>query len=60
MPEPREQEPEAGARAVARILHGLGSPAFPAKQWSSNAFWGRYTTTDFAAVLRAARANFTM
>ena len=26
-------------RAVARILHGLGSPAFPASEWSKQPMW---------------------
>lgn len=38
------------ARALARILHGLASPAFPADRWSKCGVWGRYAAVDFAAV----------
>ncbi|EPS58227.1 hypothetical protein M569_16589, partial [Genlisea aurea] len=44
-------------RAVARILHGLGSPAFPSSTWSRTHFWGRYLQTDFKAVIEAAKAE---
>lgn len=41
------------ARALARILHGLASPAFPADRWAKCGVWGRYAGVDFAAVLTA-------
>ncbi len=41
-------------RAVARIMHGMASPAFPADQWSKCGFWCRYTDMDFGAVQRLA------
>uniref|UniRef100_A0A7N0ZT59 DNA 3'-5' helicase n=1 Tax=Kalanchoe fedtschenkoi TaxID=63787 RepID=A0A7N0ZT59_KALFE len=44
-------------RAVARIMHGLGSPAFPTSTWSKAHFWGRYTHIDFRTVLEAAKAE---
>ncbi|KAK2636714.1 hypothetical protein Ddye_031506 [Dipteronia dyeriana] len=44
-------------RAVARIMHGIGSPAFPSTIWSKTHFWGRYTQIDFQAVMEAARAE---
>jgi ATP-dependent DNA helicase Q4 len=53
----REQDgPDLRPHAVARILHGLGSPAFPAIDWRKRmgAFWGQFYNTDFAAVLTAA------
>ena len=44
-----------GPRAVARILHGLGSPAYPPQQWArNNPFWERHASVDFKAVLRIA------
>ncbi|KAK1574819.1 hypothetical protein Q3G72_000191 [Acer saccharum] len=44
-------------RAVARIMHGIGSPAYPSTIWSKTHFWGRYTQIDFQAVMEAARAE---
>lgn len=38
-------------RAIARILHGVASPAFPTAQWSKCGFWQQYTNIDFAQVL---------
>eukprot|EP00899_Mesostigma_viride_P022244 jgi/Mesvir1/3203/Mv16353-RA.1 len=37
-------------RAVARILQGLDSPAFPSKLWRKNPFWERHINCDFHAV----------
>ncbi|KAL3649864.1 hypothetical protein CASFOL_006267 [Castilleja foliolosa] len=42
-------------RAVARILHGLSSPAFPSATWSRTHFWGRYVHIDFKAIMEAAK-----
>lgn len=53
----REQAgPPLTARALARILHGVGSPAFPSDAWGKRmgAFWGSQCQVDFAAVLKAA------
>lgn len=53
----REQAgPELSGRALARILHGVGSPAFPPDPWGKRmgAFWGSQMHVDFAAVLKAA------
>ena len=53
----REQAgPELPARALARILHGLGSCGFPSDSWHKRigAFWGSQSNVDFAAVLKAA------
>ncbi|KAK0574849.1 hypothetical protein LWI29_030071 [Acer saccharum] len=44
-------------RAVARIMHGIGSPSYPSTIWSKTHFWGRYTQIDFQAVMEAARAE---
>ena len=37
-------------RAIARILHGVASPAFPTAQWSKCGFWQQYTNIDFTQV----------
>ncbi|GFP95560.1 ATP-dependent DNA helicase q-like 5 [Phtheirospermum japonicum] len=42
-------------RAVARILHGLSSPAFPSATWSRTHFWGRYVHVDFRAIMEASK-----
>lgn len=44
-------------RAVARIMHGIGSPAYPSTIWSKTHFWGRYTNIDFKVVMNAAKAE---
>ncbi|XP_075109757.1 ATP-dependent DNA helicase Q-like 5 [Nicotiana tabacum] len=44
-------------RAIARILHGIASPAFPSSSWSRTHFWGRYMQTDFKAITEAAKAE---
>ncbi|KAG0526365.1 hypothetical protein BDA96_06G139900 [Sorghum bicolor] len=44
-------------RAVARIMHGISSPAFPSATWSKNHFWGRYVEVDFPVVMEAAKAE---
>ena len=35
------------SRAVARILHGIASPQFPAIDWSNHRLWRRYADADF-------------
>lgn len=53
----REQAgPALSGRALARILHGVGSPAFPPDAWHKRmgAFWGSQAHIDFGAVLKAA------
>ncbi|DBA84790.1 TPA: hypothetical protein ACH3X1_016785 [Trebouxia sp. C0004] len=42
-------------RAVARILHGVASPAFPTAQWTKCGFWQQYTNVDFAQIAAAAQ-----
>ena len=37
-------------RAIARILHGVASPAFPTAHWSKCGFWQQYTNIDFTQV----------
>ncbi|KZV40014.1 ATP-dependent DNA helicase Q-like 5-like [Dorcoceras hygrometricum] len=44
-------------RAIARIFHGLSSPAFPSATWSRTHFWGRYAEMDFEVVMEAAKAE---
>ncbi|KAL9225578.1 hypothetical protein vseg_001483 [Gypsophila vaccaria] len=44
-------------RAVARIMHGIASPAYPSATWSKTHFWGRYTNVDFKGIMEAARAE---
>ncbi|KAF5189700.1 Atp-dependent dna helicase [Thalictrum thalictroides] len=41
-------------RAIARIMHGIPSPAFPSAIWSKTHFWGRYLQIDFPIVMEAA------
>eukprot|EP00887_Chlorella_sp_A99_P001903 scaffold18.g1903.t1 len=51
-----QRGPALSPLAVARILHGLASPAFPADAWAKRvgAFWGSQSAADFGAVLAAA------
>ncbi|KAG6759107.1 hypothetical protein POTOM_035574 [Populus tomentosa] len=42
-------------RAIARIMHGIASPAYPSTTWSKTHFWGRYTQIDFQVVMEAAK-----
>ena len=42
------------ARAVARVLHGLGSPAFPAAEWRRNPLWERHANVDFDVIAETA------
>ncbi|KAK1403216.1 DNA helicase [Heracleum sosnowskyi] len=44
-------------RAIARIMHGIASPAFPSAIWSRTHFWGRYAEIEFKAVMEAAKAE---
>jgi hypothetical protein len=37
-------------RAVARICHGISSPAFPASIWRNDALWKRFSDVDFYAL----------
>ncbi|KAH6571339.1 hypothetical protein BASA62_003924 [Batrachochytrium salamandrivorans] len=41
-------------RAVARIFHGLSSPKYPAKSWSSNKHWNSYPFYNFKDLARLA------
>ena len=38
------------ARAAARLLHGLNSPAFQATEWRDSPFWGRHAETPFETI----------
>ena len=42
------------ARAVARVLHGLGSPAYPAPEWRKNHLWERHGNVDFPLIVSMA------
>ncbi|KAL9307513.1 ATP-dependent DNA helicase Q-like 5 [Arabidopsis thaliana] len=44
-------------RAIARIMHGVGSPAFPNSVWSKTHFWGRYMNVDFRVIMEAAQTE---
>ncbi|KAL5552486.1 hypothetical protein UlMin_039887, partial [Ulmus minor] len=44
-------------RAVARIMHGIASPAYPSTYWSKTHFWERYTKIDFHTVMEAPKAE---
>ncbi|KAI4373796.1 hypothetical protein MLD38_011876 [Melastoma candidum] len=44
-------------RAVARIMHGIASPAYPSSTWAKTHFWGRYSHVDFHMVIEAAKAE---
>ncbi|XAR64431.1 DNA helicase [Bertholletia excelsa] len=44
-------------RAVARIMHGIPSPAYPSATWSRTHFWGRYMHVDFPVVMEVAKAE---
>ncbi|KAL3690660.1 hypothetical protein R1sor_004311 [Riccia sorocarpa] len=37
-------------RAVARIFHGIWSPAFPYFDWSGNHAWGKYERVSFGVI----------
>ena len=48
------------ARAVARILHGIGSPKYPAAEWrrgSSAHLWERHRDVDFYTVVEMCNAE---
>lgn len=42
-------------RAVARVMHGIASPAYPYATWGKTHFWGRYTKINFKVVMEAAK-----
>lgn len=41
------------SRAIARILQGVASPAFPTAQWSKCGFWQQYANLDFYTIVSA-------
>ena len=46
------------ARAVARILHGIASPNYPAKVWGmERRFWRSHLDVDFNIVLQLAQTE---
>ncbi|KAF5776292.1 putative DNA helicase [Helianthus annuus] len=44
-------------RAIARIMHGIASPAFPSSTWYKTHFWGRYIQTNIDVIMEAAKAE---
>ena len=42
-------------RAVARIFHGIGSPAFPVSSWRRCPQWGHNAEADFRHIMALAR-----
>lgn len=47
------REHRIAPRPAARILHGVGSPAFPASTWASSSWWGKHADVAFELVLAA-------
>lgn len=41
------QGDELTGRVLARVLHGLGSPAHPREEWLKSGVWGRYDSIAF-------------
>ena len=52
----RTLEGSISPRAVARIFHGIPSPAYPMIEWRNNHFWGRHLGVEFAELMKAAKA----
>ena len=50
----KAQGPMLTGRAIARIMQGISSPAYPAYNWARNTMWARYMDTDFEVLLKAA------
>ena len=46
-------------RVIARIFHGLPSPAFTARMWQRNSSWGRYKSTEFERIKELAEELIT-
>jgi ATP-dependent DNA helicase Q4 len=46
------------ARAVARVLHGLGSPSYPAQEWrrkeKAGHLWEKHAKVDFDVIMKLA------
>ncbi len=42
--------------SMAKVFHGLNSPAFPTKDWRSNPFWARYVDYSFEEVYAVCQA----
>lgn len=51
---PAAQAALVDGRAIARILHAVNSPMFPASEWAKSPWWGRHAGVDFDVVLQAA------
>jgi hypothetical protein len=37
---------------LAKVLHGLSSPALPYDQWSKSPWWGRLSGVDFCFLVK--------
>jgi hypothetical protein len=53
----RLAEGACSARAVTRVLQGLGSPLFPASEWRARAHWAAFGRCRFADVLAVVAAD---
>ena len=51
---PGKVKTELSGRAVARIFHGISSPAFPYKAWSSSTYWRMHKDVNFQVLRRLA------
>ena len=45
----------SSGRVVARIFHGIGSPQYPAIDWSRNHMWRRHPNVDFNFIRHTAQ-----
>ena len=45
-------------RAVARILHGVASPAFLREEWSQRDVWARHKDLEFGEICEIAKSAF--
>ena len=43
--------------SIARIMHGLASPSYPADQWGKCGFWGKYARWDFLSLADLAKGE---
>lgn len=46
-------------RAIARILHGIQSPNYPATIWGLNRYWRSHMQEDFNAISKLATEELT-
>jgi hypothetical protein len=43
--------------SIARVMHGLASPSYPADQWGKCGFWGKYARWDFLSLAELAKGE---